>query len=162
LIAQLLYKFTDHLFVIIHYKKKHYSLFIKIEGVTLTTKNLRSTYLSAPTVGLTQAIQKIPQAQSKLSYCGIISNINAGQKYGLTHDETAAIRLYTDSCGVYRLANEALRTEKYANIQPWFEYLKLFHTGVMKLPAGKGPYCRGESGSYSESYQVGSVVTWVR
>lgn len=64
-------------------------------------------------------------------------------------------------CNVYKLVNIALRTQEFKNIQPWFAYLKLFHTATNKLQIKKGYFCRGEIGNWGHSYKVGSTVTWV-
>ena len=58
---------------------------------------------------------------------------------GLTRDESASIRLYTmewngGQLSLYSILNKTLKTADRNNLQPWFRYLKLFLTGLVKLP----------------------------
>jgi hypothetical protein len=80
--------------------------------------------------------------------------------YGLTEDESAAITIYTAN-SVYPSVNRALRTESLEEIRPWLAYLKLFHTGSIKLSTKKRTFCRGEDTNWIDSYSIGSIVTWV-
>jgi hypothetical protein len=80
--------------------------------------------------------------------------------FALTMDESAAITLYT-SQSIFRHLNRALRTKDLTTIQPWFAYLKIFHTAIQKLPSINKTYCRGEKSDWIESYSIGSILTWV-
>ncbi|CAF1087232.1 unnamed protein product [Adineta steineri] len=57
----------------------------------------------------------------------------------LTRDESASIRLYTTewkgtSESLYSHLNRALRNSNRQCLYPWFKYLKLFLTAIVKLP----------------------------
>ncbi|CAF0811898.1 unnamed protein product [Adineta steineri] len=61
-------------------------------------------------------------------------------EHGLTHDESAAIYIYTmewDNTSLYRLLNQALRSENRQALQIWFPDLKLFESALDKLPTVK-------------------------
>lgn len=58
---------------------------------------------------------------------------------GLTHDESAAIHLYTMEWGkasksLYSVLNETLKATDRTLLRSWFKYLKLFITALAKLP----------------------------
>ena len=52
----------------------------------------------------------------------------------LTWDESAAIYLYTMQTPLHSTLNRTLYTEDRNEIRPWFPYLKLFITALIKLP----------------------------
>jgi hypothetical protein len=97
-------------------------------------------------------------------------SIKAAKKYchfpsehGLTHDESAAIYLYTMEGGensFYRVLNEALRSEDRPAIKPWFPYLKLFDTALAKLPTVRKNIWRGVVGDISMNLKKGEEFTW--
>ena len=126
----------------------------------LNENNLRSTYLSAPLVDLKNALICVETSLPNVNS----SYIDYFKKYtstnNLTQDEAAAIKVYTGT-SVYKSLNNALRTEELEKIRPWFAYLKLFHTGVTKLPPEDGVFCRGENTHWIDSYQRGSIVNFV-
>ena len=70
-----------------------------------------------------------------------IAKINSKQpEYGLTVDEAAAIHLYTmeweeHEQSLYFVLNRTLRLADRSKLRPWFRYLKLFLTGLFKLPS---------------------------
>ena len=81
----------------------------------------------------------------------------------LTHDEAAAIYLYSMETGlrsVYRMLNSALRTNIRAKLQPWFPYLKLIHTAFNKLPSHQEKLWRGVGKDISASYRKGMCIVW--
>ncbi|CAF1066575.1 unnamed protein product [Rotaria sp. Silwood1] len=58
-------------------------------------------------------------------------------QHGLTHDESAAIFLYTmewDDNTLYQVINRDLRSEEQSISKSWLPYLKLFYTALNKLP----------------------------
>jgi hypothetical protein len=89
---------------------------------------------------------------------------------GLTRDESAAIRLYTmewdvvgddPSDSLYAHLNRTLKNMDRSKLRPWFRYLKLFLTGLAKLPmAPSQTIWRGVRIDISADYQPGSEVTW--
>ncbi|CAF4163189.1 unnamed protein product [Rotaria sp. Silwood2] len=87
---------------------------------------------------------------------------NSTDANGLSKEEIATIKLYVSCFFLYIPLNEALRSEQYEQIKPWFPYLKLFHNAIYKLPERAGVHCRLVSGNIKiDLYQVDSFVTWV-
>jgi hypothetical protein len=117
--------------------------------------------MKVPLVDLKEAIQRVPEFKVHIPLCVDTAHKQSEAIFGLTREETAAIKTYTASCEVHKLVNIALRSQQYKNIEPWFAFLKLFHTAINKLNAQKGSFCRGENEDWSDSYTVGSIVTWV-
>ena len=84
-------------------------------------------------------------------------------KHGLTHDESAAVYLYTMEGGersFYRVLNEALRSDNRPALRPWFAFLKLFEEATKKLPTVKGNLWRGIVGNVSGQFTKDEVLTW--
>jgi hypothetical protein len=97
-------------------------------------------------------------------------SIRAAKKYchfpsehGLTHDESAALFLYTMEGGdnsFYRVLNQALRSEDRPALKPWFPYLKLLDTALSKLPTVKGSVWRGVHGDIGKILKKNQELTW--
>ncbi|CAF3503667.1 unnamed protein product [Rotaria socialis] len=84
-------------------------------------------------------------------------------KHHLTHDEAAAVFLYTMEWGkksVYKMLNNALRTEDVKIIKPWWPYLKLFTNALLKLPVYNGNVWRGEGRTITNTFQEGQACVW--
>ncbi|CAF1539512.1 unnamed protein product [Adineta ricciae] len=82
---------------------------------------------------------------------------------GLTHDETAAIYLYTMEVGktsIYRMVNWTLRKKDHFMARPWLLYLKLFATGVRKLPLYSGNVWRAVPGDVAKHYKKYGRIRW--
>ncbi|CAF1319161.1 unnamed protein product [Didymodactylos carnosus] len=84
----------------------------------------------------------------------------------LSHDESAAIILYTmewsphDRC-LYVVLNEALRSRnRLQRLPPWFLYLKLFLTALIKLPSERRVIWRGVKMDLSQQYLTESTLVW--
>ncbi|CAF4167562.1 unnamed protein product [Adineta steineri] len=131
-----------------------------MKGQKLTAENLRSTYLKVPLLSITEAIQQVPNSWTHLSFCPISLPPYITLPSGWTTNDLAAIKVYTSPCRLYDALNEALRTEKINEIQPWFSYLKLFDTAINKIPPVKRRYCRGIRVAPDSSYKIGTVITW--
>ena len=86
--------------------------------------------------------------------------------HGLTRDESAAICLYTmewddDHNSLYFLLNGTLRMGDRSELQPWFRYLKLFLTGLVKIPCAQTQTVwRGLRHNVSDAFPPGTEVTW--
>ena len=84
----------------------------------------------------------------------------------LTHDESAAIRLYTmewdeSKPSLYSVLNRTLRTEHCDKLRPWFKYLALFLTALVKLPCAPLQVAwRGVVQDISNQFPRGTDVTW--
>jgi hypothetical protein len=76
---------------------------------------------------------------------------------GLSIDESASIILYTmewapeDRC-LYAALNTILRAEDRQKLKPWFLYLKLFLTGLSRLPSTNRTVYRGVKENLNHLY----------
>ena len=84
----------------------------------------------------------------------------------LTIDESAAIRLYTIEWeepyrSLYSMLNRTLKTGTRQDLRPYFKYLKLFMTALVKLPC-EPPLTvwRGVTKNLSAEFPPGTPVTW--
>ena len=83
--------------------------------------------------------------------------------HGLTHDESAAVYLYTMEGGqnsFYKVLNDALRSDNRTTLKPWFPYLKIFDMALNKLPLIKGNVWRGVPCIVTGQLKDGQVFTW--
>ena len=83
----------------------------------------------------------------------------------LSPDESAAIVIYTypaTSSGdpFYAILNQAIRDADRSRLQPWFSYLKLFITALLKLPSEPGFLYRGVKAKIFADYPVGKKFVW--
>lgn len=83
----------------------------------------------------------------------------------LTVDQAAAIMLYTlewstRQTSLYYILNVKLRTENRAELHPWFPYLKLFVTGLARLPAVSSAVYRVTNGCDLSKYPKGNDIKW--
>jgi hypothetical protein len=85
---------------------------------------------------------------------------------GLTIDESAAIRLYTIEWerphrSLYSMLNYTLKNDSREHLRPYFKYLKLFLTALVKLPCVPPlTLWRGVTKNLSEEFPPGTLVTW--
>jgi hypothetical protein len=85
---------------------------------------------------------------------------------GLTVDESAAIRLYTIEWApphrsLYSMLNYTLKSEDREHLRPYFKYLKLFLTALIKLPCVPPlTLWRGVTKNLSAEFPPGTPVTW--
>lgn len=86
--------------------------------------------------------------------------------HGLTIDESAAIRLYTMEWekphrSLYSMLNYILKIGNREELRPYHKYLKLFLTGLVKLPCEKPlAVWRGVTKDLSSEFPPGTSVTW--
>jgi hypothetical protein len=88
---------------------------------------------------------------------------NFPSEHGLTHDQSAAIYIYTMEWGdttLYRVLNKALRSENRQALKIWFPYLKLFDTALNKLPTVKEILWRGVPLDIGKNFTKNQLVTW--
>jgi hypothetical protein len=84
----------------------------------------------------------------------------------LTIDESAAIRLYTIewSAGhrsLYSMLNYTLKTAPREDLRPYFRYMKLFLTALVKLPCvPPSTVWRGVTKDLSAQFPPGTLETW--
>ncbi|CAF1488753.1 unnamed protein product [Adineta ricciae] len=85
---------------------------------------------------------------------------------GLTINESAAIRLYTiqwDSPhqSLHVMLNSALESGDRKNVQPYFKYLKLLLTALVKLPCvPPQTVWRGVNKNMSAQFSQNATITW--
>ena len=85
---------------------------------------------------------------------------------GLTIDESAAIRLYTMEWkkphrSLYCLFNQTLKETSEQSLRPYFKYLKLLVTAIVKLPCTPPmTIWRGVTKDVSAEFRPGTPVTW--
>jgi hypothetical protein len=85
---------------------------------------------------------------------------------GLTIDESAAIRLYTmewegSHRSLYSMLNHTLKKGTREELRPYFKYLKLFLTALVKLPCVEPlTVWRGVTKDMSAEFPPGTLVTW--
>jgi hypothetical protein len=84
----------------------------------------------------------------------------------LTFDESAAIRLYTmewkePNGSLYSMLNSTLKKSDGQALRPYFKYLKLLLTALVKLPcAPLQTIWRGVNKDLSKDFPPGTPVTW--
>jgi hypothetical protein len=85
---------------------------------------------------------------------------------GLTIDESAAIRLYTiewdgSHRSLYSMLNRTLKKDDREHLRPYFKYLKLLLTALVKLPCVPPlTIWRGVTKNMSAEFPPGTPVTW--
>jgi hypothetical protein len=84
----------------------------------------------------------------------------------LTIDESAAIRLYTIEWeglhrSLYAMLNQTLKKDTRENLRPYYKYLKLFLTALVKLPCvPQLTVWRGVTKDLSSEFLPGTQMTW--
>ncbi|CAF4676652.1 unnamed protein product, partial [Rotaria socialis] len=112
-----------------------------------------------PVISLEEAVKKL-QSLTYLYDYKVVPALNKMRhlRESLTLDEAAAIHLYTmwhqraDSAIAIQL-NRALRSGDASHIKRWLSYLKLFVTGLNKLPPKKGTIWRFTRGDITARFQ---------
>ncbi|CAF1187281.1 unnamed protein product [Rotaria sordida] len=85
---------------------------------------------------------------------------------GLTRDESASIRLYTIEWreageSAYRHLNHALKKNDREKLQPWYKYLKLLLTALVKIPCSKVQIVwRGVRYNSVDKFTKEARITW--
>jgi hypothetical protein len=122
-------------------------------------------YHSQKLVSLEQALELIVSQIHELPrYIKIAKrHCHYPSEHGLTHDESAAIYIYTmewDETSLYRVLNNSLRSENRQELKIWFPYLKLFDTALNKLPTVRAVLWRGIPLDVGKSFSKNQLVTW--
>ena len=111
-----------------------------------------------PLIGLVQEIEHMIY---------IIQGKNIHEKDGLTVDESSSIALYSlewksAEKSFYFILNETLRAPNRQTLLPtWFPFLKLFFTGLSKLPStGDRTIFRGVKIDLRDQYKEGERIIW--
>jgi len=139
----------------------------RFTDVDLENKDLPAVcgYWSMKLVTLEEALKPIEPLIEELgrSIKAAKKNCHFPSEHGLTHDESAALYLYSMEAGensFYLILNEALRSENRPGLRPWFSFLKLFDKAMSKLPTVKSILWRGISGNAKGKFQRNQAFTW--
>jgi hypothetical protein len=85
---------------------------------------------------------------------------------GLTRAESASICLYTmqwtdEHRSLYSILNNTLRSADREDLRPWFKYLKLLLTAMVKIPCeSPSTVWRGITSNINDKFPPGAEVTW--
>lgn len=120
-----------------------------------------------PSVSLEEAIKPLKAILPNIEAYARIAKEETPLKPadGLTRNESGAIRLYTTEgksrkTNLYYKLNETLRSEDRSQLEPWLRYLKLFLSGLNRLPSARQFVYRGVKSNFRKSYKKGQVITW--
>ncbi|CAF1571980.1 unnamed protein product [Rotaria magnacalcarata] len=124
-----------------------------------------------PLVSLEKAVEPLTTIVADIQRKAWVAKEKAEEspsKDGLTSDESAAIRLYTmewvpQNKSLYFALNEFLRWDqpgRHAKLQPFFLYLKLFLTGLSRLPSERRFVYRGVTMDLSSRYANKTKIVW--
>lgn len=86
------------------------------------------------------------------------ANYNRDSKC-LTHDESAAIYLYSMQIPFVSSLNAALRSKNQDAVKPWFAFLELFLNALQMLPSLNATIWRGIAGNIGSSIVEDQVQT---
>ncbi|CAF3878066.1 unnamed protein product [Rotaria sp. Silwood1] len=125
-------------------------------------------YADEPLLPLHEACAPLTKIIHNISfYVKLALNESVKQSiHGLTTDESASIRLYMmeweeSHQSLYAILNYALNTATREGILPYFKYLKLFLTALIKLPSASSQIIwRGVNEDLSKKFLPGSIITW--
>ncbi|CAF3797176.1 unnamed protein product, partial [Rotaria sp. Silwood1] len=143
---------------------------IAVAGVTGIHDTLDPVigYAAEPLLSLHEACVPLSDILFNLSFYIELALSETSQEPpdGLTVDESAAIRLYTIEWekphrSLYSMLNYTLKTAPREELRPYFKYMKLFLTGLVKLPCVPPlTVWRGVAKDLSSEFPPGTLVTW--
>jgi len=116
-------------------------------------------------VSLEQALQPLESQIKELRrYIEIAKDYcHYPNEQNLSKDQSASIYIYTmewQETSLYRVLNEALRSEDRESLKIWFPYLKLFDTALDRLPTVKGVVWRGVALDVGKNFTKDQAFTW--
>ena len=124
---------------------------VHLNDVGISTTNplhLIDGYEKEPVVSLEESLEpfdgKIKNLATQIKHAK--ASCPQKNRHGLTHDEAAAIYLYSmqgDPNSVHEHLERAWKTNDRPKMKPWFRYLKLLRSGLDKLPDAKGEVWTG-------------------
>ncbi|CAF1628580.1 unnamed protein product, partial [Adineta ricciae] len=125
-------------------------------------------YADEPLLPLAEACAPLDTILHNLSYYVQLALEETPQEPPdhLTIDESAAIRLYTIEWdrphrSLYSMLNYTLKNENREKLRPYFRYMKLFITALVKLPCVPPlTVWRGVTKDLSQEFPPGTPVTW--
>ncbi|CAF1095030.1 unnamed protein product [Rotaria sp. Silwood1] len=123
----------------------------RFADIDLSIKRLPPVYgyRSVNFVSIEKVLEPIESHIDQLPYYIKIAkkNCHFPSEHGLTHDESAAIYIYT------------MEWDRQA-LKIWFPYLKLFDSALDKLPTVKEVVWRGIPMDIGKNFTVNKIVTW--
>jgi len=148
-------------------ESKHWQRFSDIEAQPCRKLLPIQGYAEMPLVPLEEAVRPL------VSIVHDVENMASWAKWkcedppsdNLTMDQSAAIMLYSmewepqQKC-LYFVLNTMLRDENRQKLKPWFSYLKLFLTGLSRLPPVHHTVYRGIRGDVRKDYKEGQTIIW--
>ncbi|CAF4630358.1 unnamed protein product [Rotaria socialis] len=124
-------------------------------------------YEDSPLVSLEKAVKPLLAILPDVKYDAHTAKRESAERpaNGLTRDESAAIILYSmegksREKSLYYTLNSILRSENRSKLEPWFLYLKLFMSGLTRLPSARQFVYRGVKMDLSKRYKKGDVFIW--
>ena len=122
-------------------------------------------YLTEEIVSLEKALEPIQSQIKQLPHFIKIAKefCHYPSKHGLSKDQSAAVYIYTMEWGdttLYRVLNNALRSENRQALKIWFPYLQLFDTALDKLPTVKEVVWRGVPLDIGKNFTKNQVFRW--
>ena len=118
-------------------------------------------YQHLPIVPLEKSVENLAQLVPGLKTYIAEAKKNCNRKSTLlTHDESAAIYLYTMPIPFFSMLNTALRAKNRDALKPWFSFLKLFLGALDKLPSLDLVIWRGVSDDVGADFIKDRVKTW--
>jgi hypothetical protein len=125
-----------------------------------------NNYNKIPIVSLEQAVVPLIHIlPTILTYVRMAKEKCNHPADGLTPDESASIMLYSmgwqplNEC-LYVVLNSTLRSINQQNLQPWFLYLKLLFTAVLRLPSIYLTVYRNGQSDLSQQYKKDEIFFW--
>ncbi|CAF3904202.1 unnamed protein product [Adineta steineri] len=118
-------------------------------------------YEDSPILTLEESVENLTRfVPDVLAYV-----MTAKRKYNrhsglLTHDESAAIYIYSMPSSFFSSLNNILRAENRHALKPWFAYLKLLMTALKKLPSTKTVVWRGVFGDVGSVFANNNIDIW--
>ena len=121
-----------------------------------------------PLVSLEEATKPLVGVVQEIEHMlDIVQDHNSKPKNGLSKDESCSITLYSlewnppEKC-FYFILNETLRApNRQTLLRPWFLFLRLFFTGLSKLPStGHRIIYRGVKMDLRNQYKEGERIVW--
>ena len=139
----------------------------RYSDIDFTFKRLPSIcgFRSRKLVSIEEALEPIVPYINELRYYikEAKKRCNRSSEHNLTRDESASVYIYTmewDEDSLYRVLNQALRSENRKDLIKWFSYLKLFDTALDKLPNVKKNVWRGVPLNVGNTFSKNQIVTW--
>ncbi|CAF1180078.1 unnamed protein product [Didymodactylos carnosus] len=137
----------------------------RFSDIESTDKYLTPIFQTLPLVSLEKAVEPLINIVSSISEYAKSAKLCClkDKEYGLTHDESAAIYLYSMENGddsFHSCLNAALRSENGSGDLKFYLYLKLLDAATNKLPSLSDGIWRGVDKDLSRLFKEGQEITW--